>query len=746
MRIGCNALALAAALGMTPFITASAIAASAHAVPAPAATPAVSAAPAAAVDTARLANSAAEPDQWLMPGRDQHGTYYSPLTDITPDNVGKLGFAWDYDTHSTRGLEATPLVIDGVMYTSGNFGRVYALDAATGKGLWTYDPHIDGQWSRYACCDAVNRGVVAFDGRLYVGALDGWLHAIDARTGKRLWKVDTFLGRSEHRPYTITGQPLIAGDLIIIGNGGGEFAGARGYISAFDLKSGKLRWRFFTVPRDPALGPQDQPHLTAALKTWDAHHPWNKGSSGNVWDGMAYDPQLKLVYIGTANPGPYNAHLEGRKGGDELYTASIVAIHADTGTLAWHYQTVPGDRWDYDSTQKIVQADLTLDGRERKVVMQASKNGFYYVLDRATGELLSAQNYTFVSWTRGIDPKTGRPIPDPGADYDHGPVLVFPSEFGAHSWQPMAFDPTRNVTFISVVDAGNVEFESGGLRAGYVDGQFTTPAFMPEIYDPKGMESLYGPLPPISQLKRGTRKDVDSRGYLRAWDVKQHRIAWEAQTATVWDGGLLATGSGLVFQGDGAGHLNAYSSDTGKLLASVQVGSSIMAAPMTYRVNGVQYIAVMAGLGGGDAVYTFDPITAAYRYGNEGRIIALKVDGPPPPLPPLVTDTPPPTELPPRPMNTAAIAQGEVLYNRYCSRCHLFGRGMLPDLRRLTPTTHQIFNQIVRGGAYSPMGMGRFDDVLSQEDTDAIHAYVIDQAYQWRDSPPAANSGGQAHE
>jgi len=714
-------------------------------------------APAAAVDSVRLANTAAEPDQWLMPGRDQQGSYFSPLADVNAGNVSKLGFAWDYDLHSTRGIEATPLVIDGVMYTTGNFGRVYALDAATGRGLWSYDPQVDGQWGRYACCDAVNRGVVAFGGRLYVGALDGWLHAIDARTGKRIWKVDTLIGRSEHRPYTITGQPLLAGDLVIIGNGGGEFAGARGYISAFDSKTGALRWRFFTVPRDPAQGPQDQPHLTAALKTWDPRHPWNQGSSGNVWDGMAYDPVLKVVYIGTANPGPYNSHLDGRKGGDELYTASIVAIKADSGALAWYYQTVPGDRWDFDSTQKIVQADLTLDGVKRQVLMQASKNGFYYVLDRATGELLSAKNYSYVSWTRGIDPKTGRPIVDQSANYDHGPALVFPSEIGAHTWQPMSFDAGRGLTFIPVVDAGNVELESSGLRAGYIDGQFTTPAFVPEAYDPEGMKSLYGDLPSIEELARSLPAPIDSRtlaspatasssnatasrGFLRAWDVKQHRIAWEVQTATLFDGGVLSTGGGLVFQGDEAGHLNAYSSDTGKLLASIPLGTSIMAAPMTYRVKGVQYIAVMAGLGGGVMGYPFDPATAAYRYGNEGRIIALRLEGPPPPLPPVVTDQPLPPELPLRPTNAAELAQGEVLYNRYCGRCHLFGRAMLPDLRRLNSATHQIFNQIVLGGAYSPMGMGRFDDVLSAADVDAIHAYLIDQAWQMRQSVPAAAS------
>jgi quinohemoprotein ethanol dehydrogenase len=634
-----------------------------------------------------------------------------------------------------------------MMYATSNFGRVYALDAASGKELWTYDPHIDGQWARYACCDAVNRGLAAFEGRLYVGALDGWLHAIDARTGQLVWKVDTLIGRGERKPYTVTGAPLLAGGLIIIGNAGADFAGARGYVSAYDRKSGDLRWRFFTVPRNPAEGPQDQPHLDAALKTWDPRHRWEAGSGGTVWDGMAYDPALKLVYVGTANAAPYNMHLGGRHGGDELFAASIIAIHADDGSMAWYYQTTPGDRWDYDSTQKLVLADIELDGRLRQVVMQAAKNGFYYVLDRASGELLSAHNFAFVSWTRGIDAKTGRPLADPRANYDQGPALLFPSEAGAHSWQPMAYDRERRMTFIPVIESGNVIVESSDRRAGLVEGQFTTPAFPPEVYDPTSLHSLYGKLPPITQLARGMKTNTASRGFLRAWSVPEHRVVWEAQTATSWDGGVLATAGGLVLQGDANGNLNAYSSDTGERLASVAMGSSMMAAPITYRVSGTQYVAIVAGFGGG-AVITgspLDPASAAYRYGNEGRIIVLKVGGPPPPLPALRTD--PPLPEPPARVADARqtadakqIAAGEVLYNRFCSRCHVMGRGNLPDLRRMQPGTHALFDSIVLGGAYVPKGMARFDDVLSAADAASIHAYLIDQAWQLKQAPASSPS------
>jgi quinohemoprotein ethanol dehydrogenase len=424
-------------------------------------------------------------------------------------------------------------------------------------------------------------------------------------------------------------------------------------------------------------------------------------------------------------------HLGGRHGGDELYAASIIAIHADDGSMAWYYQPTPGDRWDYDSTQKLILADVQLDGRRRRVVMQAAKNGFYYVLDRATGELLSAHNFAFVTWTRGIDAKTGRPIPDPRADYDHGPALVFPSEVGAHNWQPMAYDPERGMTFIPVIEAGNVMLETSDRKAGLVEGQFTTPAFAVEAWDPKAMHSLYGDLPPITQLARGMNTDTASRGLLRAWSVGQQRVVWEARTATSWDGGVLATGGGLVFQGDANGNLNAYSADTGQRLAALAMGSSMMAAPMTYRVNGIQYIAIIAGYGGGGVISgaPLDPESAAYRYGNDARIIALKIGGAPPPLPALRTD--PPVPAPPaRPTDAAQVAAGEVLYNRYCARCHVMGRGNLPDLRRLTPATHALFDSIVLGGAYAMKGMARFDDVLSPAEAHAVHAYLIDQAWQ----------------
>ena len=688
--------------------------------------------PAGSVDRARLDNAAHEPDEWFTTGRDAAGSYHSPLTQINAQTVSRLGFAWDYKLGTHRGLEATPIAVDGGLYAVGNFGRVYALDGATGKERWVYDPQIDGQWGRYACCDAVNRGVAVWKGRVYVAALDGYLHAIDAATGQRVWKVDTLPARGPRTPYTSTGAPVVAGNLIIIGAGGGDFRGVRGYVAAFDLETGAERWRFYTVPRNPALGAQDQPHLVRAVESWDARHRWETGAGGAVWDGIAYDASLNLVYIGTGNASPYDIKEDGRTGGDDLYTDCILALHADSGELAWHFQVVPGDMWDFDSTQKMILADLELAQGTRKVLMQASKNGFFYVLDRATGAFISANHFASVNWTKGLDPKTGRPILNPAVDYSGAPKLVFPWEGGAHGWQPMAYDPAAQRAYIPVQEASNVIIETSRRKAGLVEGQFTSPAFLPDAYDPQALASLYGSLPALTALGKGLSA-LHRRGFLRAWDPVQNRLLWEVPTESGWDGGVMSSAGGLVFQGDVAGMLNIYAADTGTRLKRIDLGSSVMAAPMSYAIGGVQYVALMAGYGGGDMGMPFPEGSAARRFGNEGRIIALRLDGGAVPRPAEISAAPLP-QPPPRIGTGTQLAAGELLYNRYCSRCHVFGPGMLPDLRRLTADQHAQFYSIVLEGALSPLGMGRFDDVLSRADAEAIHAYLIDES--WKESAP----------
>ena len=516
------------------------------------------------------------------------------------------------------------------------------------------------------------------------------------------------------------------GDAVVIGNGGADFKGARGSISAYDLSTGQFRWRFFTVPRDPTQGPQDQPHLQRNPGGGARTFRWSTGGGGSVWDGLSYDPELRLIYFGTANPSPYaigrdNSH------GDQLYAASMLAVRAQSGELAWHYQEVPGDGWDYDATQKTVLTALDIGGVKRAVLLQAAKNGYVYVFDRATGELLSAHPYTFVNWTKGLDPKTHRPIRNPAADYTRLPKLIYPAMTGAHSWQPMSYSASTGLLYIPVIDASMVYIETSSRRAGLMEGNFNLVGVMPEDYDPQGLSSLLGSLPSMDRLKKEVPHALQSRGALRAVDPLTGRVAWE-QPGSIWDGGILSSAGNLVLRGDAEGMLNVYTADSGKLLQRINVGTSVMAAPMAYSVRGEQYIAVMAGYGGGTLFLPFPADSAARKYGNAGRIVAFKLGGGAVPKPALQIERP--FEQPPaREASGASVALGEVLYNRFCARCHVFGVGLLPDLRRLSGPTHQLFYEIVLHGAYQGKGMARWDDVLSRADAESIHAYLVDQAW-----------------
>ncbi len=696
---------------------------------------------------ATLANASQPADSarnWLAGGRDSDGTYYSPLAGIDASNVERLGFAWQYDLGTHRGQEATPIVIDGVMYTSGTWGYVYAVDAASGRELWRYDPKADYAAARNPCCDLVNRGVAVSKGRVYVAAVDGRLHALDAATGARLWDVDTIADHS--LPYSSSGAPQIAGNVVVIGNSGADLnrGGVRGYVSAYQLETGKLVWRFYTVP-PPRGQPYENPELALADKTWDAtRQPEYKGG-GTVWDGLGYDARLNLVYFGTANAAPYDQRLVGPSRLDLLYTASIVALHADTGRLAWHYQTTPHDVWDYDSVQKLVLADLRIRGRTRHTIMQACKNGFFYVLDRQSGELLSAANYTYVNWASGVDLKTGRPVLTPQSDWYSGPKNIYPSWAGGHTWNPMSYSGKTGLMYIPVLDVPNVwvDMAHNGGTVKYIDGFFTANGIMPDdTYDPESLKRLFGPLPDLKTIE-SERRGKRVRELIRAWDPVAQRTVWEHETSfgmRGYDGGIMSTAGNLVFQGRGSGELWIYAADTGKVLKVIQTGSHIMAAPMTYAINGVQYVAVQAGYGG--AAITVGPIpasSAAHRYDNTNRIIAFRLDGGPVPTPPPRVDEPFP-QPPEQSADEQSIRAGEIKFIQECSRCHVLGPSITPDLRKLNPGFQSAFKDIVLRGLVAPTGMERFDDLLSENDVDDIQAYVIDEswkAYRAQESTPA---------
>jgi quinohemoprotein ethanol dehydrogenase len=673
--------------------------------------------------------------EWQAGGRDAAGTYYSPLHLINAGNVGQLGFAWAYDMGTARGQEATPLVIGGVMYTSGVWGHVYALDAKTGALLWHYDPQVPGALGRNACCDVVNRGVAYRDGVVFVASEDGRLHAIDAKTGKARWIADTII---DHRqPYSSTGGVLLTKDAVIIGNSGADMrdGGLRGYISAWDIKTGAFKWRFFTVPPAPGK-PFENPELALAAKSWAPNFNGKYQNGGTVWDGLSYDAGTGLIIFGTANAAPY---LPDERGGDarsaDLFNASIVAVHADTGRMAWYYQETPGDRWDFDAVQKFILADLTIGGAPHKVVMQASKNGFFYVLDRVTGKLLAADPFTYVNWAKGIDMKTGLPMFTARADYSKQPQNINPSWAGGHTWNPMSYDQDTGLVYIPSIDASNVwiDLKTNGGSIKHLEGFFSTNGqITDDTYDAAAMKRIWGPVPDLKTLqpeRHGTRL---VREVLEAWDPVQHKIVWQHVTSSGdrgYDGGVLSTAGNLVIQGRGDGHLWVYDAHSGKPLKDIDTGSHIMAAPMTYAIDGVQYVAVQTGYGGSGIGYPIPPSSAAFKRGNENRIVVFKLGGGATPIPPIVPDEPYPAP-PPSTASLAEIQHGEDKFTEQCSRCHVFGQNITPNLGKLPAGVHQAFDDIVLKGMLAPAGMANFSDVLTPADVHAIHAYLIDQQRQ----------------
>jgi quinohemoprotein ethanol dehydrogenase len=697
------------------------------------------------VDAARLQAAESEPQNWFTGGRDKDGTYYSPLASIDANNVKQLGFAWSYDLGDPkRGQEATPIVIDGVMYTSGTWGYVYAVDAATGKEIWRYDPKAEYSMGRNPCCDLVNRGVAVWKGKVYVASVDGRLHALDAASGAKLWEADTIIDRK--LPYSSTGAPQIAGGVVVIGNSGADMGhgAVRGYVSAYDLDSGALKWRFFTVP--PAVGqPYENPELAAADKTWDPHRKPEFKGGATVWDGFAYDAKLNLVYFGTANAAPYDLRQLGPEKLDSLYATCIIALDAGTGRMAWYYQETPHDSWDYDAVQKLILADIKVDGALRPVVMQASKNAFFYLLDRKSGKLLSARNFAYLNWATHVDMTTGRPVVAKASDWYGGAKNIYPAWFGAHSWNPMSYSAQTHLVYIPVIDVPTiwVDLLHNGSKVKYIEGFFTVQGIIPDdIYDATDAQRLFGPVPDRRAIS-AMRHVKPVRELIRAWDPVAQKVVWEHETSTGirgYDGGVMSSGGNLVFQGRGSGELWVYAADTGKVLKIIKTGSHIMAAPMTYSVNGEQYVAVQVGYGGSSiTVGPIPPSSAAIKYQNTNRIIAFKLGGGAVPTPPLRVE--PPLVAPPKQTATQAqIDAGEIKFIEQCLRCHQLGPSSTPDLRRLNDGLHVAFKDILMRGLLAPAGMERFDDLLSDKDADNVHAYLIEQswiAYRARDSARA---------
>lgn len=669
----------------------------------------------------RLANG--EPENWLAHGRTYDEQRHSPLEQVNAENVGDLGLAWAFDTEVGRGHESTPIVIDGTMIFTLPWSIVHALDAKTGAPLWSYDPEVPREWGRNACCDVVNRGGAVWEGKFIFATLDGRLIALDAETGELVWETLTI---NRDMPYTITGAPRVVKDKVIIGNGGGEY-GVRGYFTAYDAETGEQEWRFYTVPGNPAE-PFEHPELEMAAETWTGEW-WKMGGGGTVWDSMAYDPDLDLLYVGVGNGSPWNREVRSPEGGDNLFLSSILALNPDTGRLVWHYQTTPADNWDYTATQHIILADLEFEGEMRKVLLQAPKNGFFYVLDRETGELLSAENYVTTTWASHVDLETGRPVETGVGVYHEEPKLVLPSPHGGHNWHPMAFNPETGLVYIPAAENAmiyvhqkNFEFDEGNWNTGVDFGEA------------------------VNQLLSGQHEIPTPQGILKAWDPVAGKEVWSATRPGMINGGLLSTAGNLVFQGTADGRFAAYRADNGEKLWEIQTDIGIIAPPISYAVDGEQYIAVLAGWGG-IGVTGFDiGIASASTHVNKGRMLTFKLGGAAEYAEVtakrfLMVPEPPEDEASPE-----TIMKGHQLYHQYCFQCHgsaVVSSGVVSDLRFSSSAVHRNFDRIVHEGALKDKGMDAFGNVLDEEGVKAIQSYVILRARQDHEAMKAAMKAQQ---
>jgi len=664
-----------------------------------------------AVDRKALLAAADDRSDWLTYGRTYDEQRFSPLDQVNTGNVKNLGLAWFADLDTARGQEATPLVIDGTIYITTAWSKVKAYDAVSGKLRWQYDPKVPGTAAVRACCDVVNRGLAAWGERLFLGTLDGRLIALDRKTGKPVWSK---LTADASWPAGITGAPRVIDGRVIVGNIGADM-GVRGYVAAFDSTDGRQLWRFYTVPDRP--GTNTAPHLLRAEATWHGEW-WKLGGGGTVWDSMAYDPKLDLLYVGTGNGSPWNQSYRSPGGGDNLYIDSIIALKPATGVYVWHYQTTPGDTWDFDATQHMILADLEIGGRQRPVLMQAAKNGFFYVIDRTNGQLISAANFVGVNWAKGVDLQSGRPIENPEARIDKTgkPFLTVPGAGGAHSWQPTAFDPRTGLVYIPALDAGFPFVPDAHFKPAAVG--FNT-----------GMDFAAGAMPADPKVRAGAMGSI--KGALIAWDPVAQKERWRVALSGPWNGGVLATGGGLVFQGNTAKEFAAYDAASGAKLWSEKVQTGIIAAPVTYAIGGEQYVAVLAGWGG---IWALAPGILSEIGGpvrNVSRLLVFKL-GANAQLPPESTLAPRPLDPPAVTGSPEQIAEGGQNYGRFCGVCHgdaAYGGTLLPDLRR-SPLldTAKGWATVVRDGALQSKGMVGFADALSPGQIDSIRAYVIKRA------------------
>jgi PQQ-dependent dehydrogenase (methanol/ethanol family) len=653
------------------------------------------------IDGASIRANAARGADWPSYGLDYAETRFSRLGEINAANVKDLGLVWSYDLESNRGVEATPLVVDGIMYVTASWSIVHAIDVRTGKRLWVFDPKVDREAGYKGCCDVVNRGVALHQGKVFVASYDGRLIALDAATGAKAWEVDTIIDRKFS--YTVTGAPRIFKGKVIIGNGGAEY-GVRGYITAYDAATGKQAWRWFTVPGDPSKPFEDE-SMAKAAKTWDkAGKWWEAGGGGTAWDTMTFDPELNLMYIGTGNGSPWAHKKRSPAGGDNLYLASIVALNPDNGKYVWHYQQTPGDNWDFTSTQPMILADLKIGGKPRKVILHAPKNGFFFVIDRRNGRFISAQNFVDVNWASGYD-KNGRPIETAIARVADRPREIIPSPYGARNWHSMSFNPATGLAYMPVQ----------GVPVNLLDNKDWKFNAKSPLEPHSGMGWNLGMFANAEPPKSAPF------GRLVAWDPVAQKERWRVEHVSPWNGGTLTTAGNLVFQGTADGRFIAFDARDGKKLWETPVGTGVVAAPSTYTVDGKQYVSIAVGWGGvygitarhtdrkgPGTVYTFAlggsakaPAFVDYRLGE------------------LVQGVP---------YDKAHVPEGTALYVSNCVFCHgvpgVDRGGNVPNLGYSGRDVIANLDRFVFKGPFTNNGMPDFTGKLQPADVDKLKAFI----------------------
>ena len=671
----------------------------------------------AAVDTARISTESAG-NEWLTYGGTYDEQRHSKLTDINKENVGQLGVAWTYDLATNRGVESTPIVVDGTMYVTSAWSVVYALDAKTGEEKWVYDPQADRAVGVKACCDVVNRGVAVYDGKVYVGVIDGRLEALNAETGEVIWSKVTV---DQDKPYTITGAPRVVNGKVLIGNGGAEL-GVRGYLSAYDTSSGDLVWRFYTVPnptKQPDGAASDDAFVQIGNVTWGDEGAWTTdGGGGTVWDSIVYDEVNNQIIFGVGNGSPWNRNFRDPSGGDNLFLSSIVAVDVETGKYKWHFQTTPGDNWDYTATQTIILADLPLGegGAPRRVAMQAPKNGFFYVLDAATGEFLSGDAYVPMNWATGLD-ENGRPIEVPEARYTKQPYEQTPGPLGGHNWHPMAFNPDEGLAYIPAQEIPQAYAE---------DARFTA---RPVGWN-TGIDFSAG-VPPIAPPEVAKFLRASLKGRLIAWDPVARAPRWTVEHENAWNGGVLSTAGGLVFQGKLNGEFVAYDAATGEKLWSHNLKSGGASGPGTFMIDGEQYVTITTGWGSAFA------LAAGFAYDEKvpstvGKVVTFKLGA----TGEIADSGLAPVDATPKAEafgSMAVISEGAVHYARNCAVCHgplAVSSGVLPDLRWSAISGNKdAWNGVVLEGNLAANGMVSFADYITPDEAEAIRAYVLTQAH-----------------